>query len=90
MPGGLGSTFKPEEENIMEMIAVESRQIKAIGHDPETGKAVVEFMPNRQGVSSVYEYDNVPASVVADIINADSPGRQFGATLKYGFQYRKL
>jgi len=73
----------------MEMIEVSSSQLKAIGYDPETRKAVIEFQPNRQGASSVYEYDDVAQEEVDAIINAESPGRQFAATLKYGKSYRR-
>jgi len=38
----------------------------------------------------LYEYDNVTQEEVDAIINAESPGRVFAATLKFGKNYRKL
>jgi hypothetical protein len=70
---------------------VESSQIVRVGYDAETLKAYVAFKDRKTGdVQSTYEYSNCPEQVVTDIINSDSAGRQFAATLKYGFQYRKL
>lgn len=64
---------------------VTSSQLSKIGYDAETLKARILFSNG-----SEYEYDDVPESVVNDIINAESVGRQFNATLKYGFNYRRL
>lgn len=70
---------------------VESSQIVRVGYDADKVKAYVAFKDRRTGdVQSTYEYDDVPENVVTDIINADSAGRQFGSTLKYGFAYRKI
>lgn len=71
---------------------VESSQIVRVGYDAETLKAYVSFKNRSTGdIQSTYEYDNVPESVVTDIINSDSVGRAFGnSSLKYGFAYRKI
>ena len=67
------------------MVPVESSQLAAIGYDKQTGQAYVRFRNN-----SLYEYDGVAESVVNDIINAESVGRQFNLSLKYGFSYRRI
>ena len=70
---------------------VESSQIVRVGYDEETLKAYVAFKDRRSGdVQSMYEYDNVPKEVVDNIISAESVGRAFASSLKYGFSYRKL
>ena len=70
---------------------VESSQIVRVGYDEETLKAYVAFKDRRSGdVQSTYEYDNVPKEVVDNIISAESVGRAFASSLKYGFSYRKL
>jgi hypothetical protein len=69
---------------------VESSQIVRVGYDAETLKAYVAFKSKQGDVSSTYEYDQVGQDVIDAIISADSPGRQFGASLKYGFNYRKI
>lgn len=70
---------------------VDSTQIVRVGYDAETLKAYVAFKDRKTGdVQSTYEYDAVPEQVVTDIIGAESPGRQFGASLKFGFNYRKI
>ena len=62
-----------------------------VGYDEETLKAYVAFKDRRSGdVQSMYEYDNVPKEVVDNIISAESVGRAFASSLKYGFSYRKL
>ena len=69
----------------MEMVPVTSSQIAAIGYDPETMIAEVRFVNG-----SVYRYKGVPMGVTEGIINSESPGRTFSATLKYGFEYEKI
>jgi hypothetical protein len=69
----------------------QSSQIVRIGYDAETLKAQVAFRDRKtQDVQSTYEYDNVPESVVTDILAADSVGRAFASSLKYGFAYRRI
>lgn len=68
------------------MVPVNSKRVSAIGYDKQSGKAYAKF-PN----GSVYEYDDVPEQVVADIINTPgSKGELFGATMAYGYSYRAI
>ena len=74
----------------MEMAAVDSSQLESIGRDPETSKCHIRFASKRGGAGSLYEYDDVTQEEVDAIINAESLGRVFAATLKFGKNYRKL
>ena len=74
----------------VEMVPVSSSQLQSIGWDKETGKAYVRFIDKRGGAGALYRYDDVPESVVTDIINAPSAGQQFNATLKFGFSYERI
>ena len=69
---------------------VESSQIVRVGYDAETLKAYVAFKSKQGDMSSTYEYDGCSQEEADAIINADSVGRQFAATWKYGKVYRKL
>ena len=69
----------------MDMVSVSSSQISAIGYDAETMVAECEFSNG-----SLYRYKGVPMGVVDSIINAGSPGRQFAAVLKFGYEYEKI
>ena len=70
---------------MIEMQPVTSSQIAAIGHDPETNKLRVQFHSG-----SLYEYDDVPASTFNSLLNADSPGKHFGAHIRGRHAYRKV
>ena len=74
----------------MEMIAVDSSQLESVGQDPETGKGMVRFLGKGGRPGSLYEYDDTTPEEAKAIIDADSPGRQFAATWKYGKTYRKI
>lgn len=69
----------------------QSSQIVRIGYDAETLKAQVAFRDRRtQDVQSIYEYSEVGKDVIDNILAAESVGREFSNSLKYGFSYRKL
>jgi hypothetical protein len=74
----------------VQMQDVESSQILQIGYDPETLKARVLFKKKDGTPGSTYEYDNVPKEVIDGILTADSVGRAFASSLKFGFAYHKL
>ena len=60
---------------------VESSQIHAIGHAPETNTLAVQFK-SKGGPGNVYHYANVDAEKFGRFRNADSIGRFFGAEIK--------
>ena len=87
----------------MTRYAVRSSQIKFIGYDPATSTLEVEFcspkaelsegelVPTVARPASLYEYKGVPASVVAELLFADSIGHAFHQLIKLGgYEYRKL
>jgi KTSC domain len=69
----------------MDMVPVSSSQIAAVGYDPETMVAEVQFSNG-----SVYRYEGVPLGVTDEIIKSESPGRQFSASLKFGYTYSRI
>jgi hypothetical protein len=60
---------------------VESSQIHAIGHDPETNTLAVHFK-SRTGLGSVYHYSNFNAAAFAEFKAAESIGSHFGKFIK--------
>jgi hypothetical protein len=61
----------------MDLKAVESSNIAAMGHDGETQKMQVKFK-----TGTVYLYRNVTAEVFEQVINAASIGRMFNQLIK--------
>lgn len=60
---------------------VESSQIAAIGHDPETNTLAIRF-PSKTGSGSVYHYSNFTATDFEAFKNAESLGKHFGQHIK--------
>jgi len=65
----------------IEMTAVKSSQIAAIGHDPETNTLAIQF-PSKSGTGSVYHYSNFTAEDFAAFSAAESKGAHFGKHIK--------
>lgn len=61
--------------------AVESSQIAAIGHDPETNTLAIQFAA-KSGTGSVYHYSNFTADDFAAFKAAESIGSHFGKHIK--------
>lgn len=61
----------------MQMTAVQSSQILAVGYDPATQDLAVEFPK-----SGVYTYHGVPDHVHAELMAAESVGKAFAALIK--------
>lgn len=65
------------------MDAVESSQISAIGHDPETNTLAIQFPPKKDGtLGSVYHYSNFTSDDFAAFKGAESIGSHFGKVIK--------
>jgi hypothetical protein len=63
--------------------AVESSQIAAIGHDPETNTLAIQFSPKKDGTpGSIYHYSNFSAEDFAAFKGAESIGSHFGKVIK--------
>jgi len=62
---------------------VESSQIAAIGHHPETNTLAIQFSPRRDGTpGSVYHYENFTSEDFAAFKKSDSIGSHFGKHIK--------
>ncbi|KAA0910646.1 KTSC domain-containing protein [Pusillimonas sp. ANT_WB101] len=62
--------------------SVESSQVAAIGHDPQTNTLAIRFPANRKGVCSVYHYANFTAEQFEAFKAAESKGSYFGKNIK--------
>jgi len=69
----------------MKRQAVESSNLASVGYDVENEILEVEF---KHG--GVYQYFDVPESVYADLMNADSHGKYFMHNIKDDYEYEKL
>lgn len=66
---------------IIALNAVDSSQIHAIGHHPETNTLAIQFK-SKGGPGSVYHYQNFTAEHFAEFKNAESIGSHFGKAIK--------
>ncbi len=64
------------------MHPVESNQIAAIGHDPETDTLAVQFTTKTDRPGSVYHYANFDAEQFAALRGAESVGTHFNQHIK--------
>lgn len=65
----------------IDMIPVQSSQIAAIGHDPETNTLAIQFA-SKGGTGSTYHYSNFTAEDFDRFQAADSKGSYFIRTIK--------
>ncbi|MEO5645346.1 MAG: KTSC domain-containing protein [Bacteroidia bacterium] len=63
---------------------IQSTSIKSIGYDPARLVLEVEFL-----TGTVYQYSNVPESVYAGFITAESKGRYFDYFIRERFAIKK-
>jgi hypothetical protein len=71
----------------MEYKAVESSQIEAVAHDPQTNTLGIRFHPNKKQKEagergSEYHYANVDDVLFNSLRNAVSVGQHFGQYIK--------
>ena len=62
--------------------SVESSQITAIGHDPESNTLAIQFKNWKGEPASLYHYSNFTAEDFAAFKNAESIGKHFGQFIK--------
>lgn len=68
---------------VINLQSVESSQIAAIGHHPETNTLAIQFSPRRDGTpGSVYHYENFTAEDFTAFKKSDSIGAHFGKHIK--------
>lgn len=76
-----------ETDNIT-MHEVKSSQIKAVGHDPATGRLRIQFQDRKDGTQgSIYEYEDVEPWRFDELLNAKSAGAYFGEHIKMNPKY---
>jgi len=66
---------------VIAMTPVDSSQIHAIGHSPETDTLAIHFK-SKSGPGSVYHYSGFTAEHFADFQKAESIGSHFGKHIK--------
>ena len=71
----------------MEYTKVESSQIEAVAHDPETNTLGIRFHPNKKQKEaglpgSEYHYANVSPELFTALVDAISVGKSFGENIK--------
>jgi len=70
----------------MERTSVSSSNIASVGYDKKTSTLEVEFKGG-----GIYQYYNVPATVHAGFLSAESVGKHFHANVKNGgYKYKKV
>ncbi len=67
---------------IARLIDVESSQIAAIGHDPETSTLAIRFKNWKGEQTGLYHYANVSTADFAEFASAPSKGKHFGQNIK--------
>jgi hypothetical protein len=68
------------------MIPVESSQIESMGFNEKTKQIKIRFIKN----GAEYLYEDCTAGEFDAVVNADSVGRAFGATIKNIKPFRRL
>lgn len=69
----------------MQMIQVNSTDIKALGYEEDDDILTVEFQ-----TGSVYQYRDVPSDLYYSLLEATSKGKYLKAYIANKFPYRKL
>lgn len=64
--------YTDEARPQIQLVPVESNQVKAIGYDPETKTLAVTFT---RGQGAVYHYPGVPIELFHELLAAESIGR---------------
>lgn len=70
----------------MNLVRVESSQLKEVGYDVKRQKLVIRF----HNGDKLYRYDNVPKSTFSGLMDAESLGSYFNANIRTKFQYRPI
>lgn len=70
---------------MVDMISVDSSNVKSIGYDEDTQELYVDFLNG-----SSYKYSGVPQSVFEDFQNASSKGQFLHYEIKGRYDYQKI
>jgi KTSC domain len=64
---------------------VHSSELRSVGYDVSVSLLEVEFHSGE-----VYQYFDVPAELVLELLEADSLGRYFNARIRPKFKFKKM
>jgi hypothetical protein len=64
---------------------VKSSELRSIGYDESASLLEAEFQSGE-----IYQYFNVPAELVLQLLKADSVGRYFNARIRSKFKFSKM
>lgn len=64
---------------------VNSSELRSIGYDVSTSLLEAEFHSGE-----IYQYFDVPAQFVLELLEADSLGRYFNAQIRSKFRFKKV
>lgn len=74
--------FETEARPPIELIPVKSRQVAAIGYDPEARALHVMFLSKGAYAVPIYVYPDVSPETHTEFVGAESIGTYFGAHIK--------
>ncbi|MFA6195439.1 MAG: KTSC domain-containing protein [Sulfurimonas sp.] len=69
----------------MQMINVESSNVKAVGYKKDSSTLQVEFING-----GTYQYFGVPEGVFVELLNSDSVGGYLASDIKGTYKYSKV
>ena len=78
------SNILHKEVILLEMIPVQSSNLRSVGYDSTTQTLVIEFH------SGVYEYYGVPESTYRGLMSASSKGQYHHRFIKHSYKYNKI
>jgi hypothetical protein len=76
---------KSRIQNGMLRQEVESAELRSVGYDLSASILEAEFHSGE-----IYQYFDVPAQLVLELLEADSIGRYFNAHIRSKFRFRKV
>lgn len=76
--------------NHIELTPVDSSQLKAAGHDPETNTLAIQFVGKPGEDSPIYHYFNCTAKDYEALLAAESIGGHFGIHIKRKYDYQRI
>lgn len=72
------------------MIPIESSNIAAVGHDPETGVMRLDFKRKDGGIDPYASEGPVPRWLYEDLLESESKGRYFQMSIKPAYRFKKI
>jgi hypothetical protein len=79
-----------QRKNTIELTAVDSSQLRSVGHDPETNTLAIQFIGKPGEEDKVYHYYDFPAKAYEDLLAAESQGKHFYAYIKGKYDWQRI